>query len=71
MNLEIWFISRSLSQNLALLGLETSRDGLIRKVRIKYRNASENQDRTTIRRVRTIFKIWSEDDLNLENNLTE
>ena len=51
--------------------LETSRDGLIRKVDIKYRNSSEAEDRTTRRSVRTICKIWSEDDYNLQDDLHE
>ena len=51
--------------------LEMSRDNLIRKVVIKYRNASESQDRTTGRNVRTVCKIWSVDDFNLQDDLVE
>ena len=51
--------------------VERSRDGLIRKVDIKYRNASEQQDRTSYRNVRNICKIWSEDDWNLQDDLAE
>ena len=36
-----------------------------------YRNASEHQDRTTRRNVRTVCKIWSEEDWNLQDDLTE
>ena len=52
-------------------GIERSRDNLIRKVDIKYRNASENQDRFTNRSVRKICKIWSETDWNLQDDLAE
>ena len=51
--------------------LEMSRDNLIRKVVIKYRNASESKDRTTRRNVRTVCKIWSVDDFNLQDDLVE
>ena len=51
--------------------LEISRDGLIRKVNIKYRNSTETEDRTTRRSVRNICKIWSEDDYNLQDDLHE
>ena len=42
--------------------IDRSRDNLIRKVTVKYRNASENQDRETERTVRNVVKVWSEDD---------
>ena len=45
--------------------LEENRDDIVRKVIIK-RNASEQQDRTTRRNVRSICKIWSEDDTNIQ-----
>ena len=51
--------------------IEKSRDNVIRKVVIKYRNASEDHDRTTSRSVRSLCKIWSEDDYNLQDNLAE
>ena len=52
--------------------MERSKDGLIRKVTIKYRNASETRDRTTYRRsVRNLCKIWSEHDWNIQDDLTE
>ena len=51
--------------------LERSRDDLIRTVDIKYRNASEQQDRTTNRSVRKVCKIWSEKDWNLQDDLVE
>ena len=51
--------------------IERSRDGLIRKVKINYRNASETEDRTTRRSVRNLCKIWSEDDFNLQDDLGE
>ena len=51
--------------------VERSRDGIIRKLDIKYRNASETQDRTTQRNIRTVCKIWSVDDWNLQDDLAE
>ena len=51
--------------------IERSRDGLIRKVTLKYRNATESQDRTTDRSVRKLCKLWSEDDWNLQDDLAE
>ena len=51
--------------------VDRSRDAVIQKVAIKYRNASEHQDRTTLRNVRTICNIWSEDDWNLHDDLKE
>ena len=51
--------------------LEWSRDEKIRKVTIKYRNATEAQDRTTYRSVRNLCKIWSEDDWNVQDDLAE
>ena len=51
--------------------LEHGDDGLIRKVLIKYRNASESQDRFTPRSIRTVCKLWSEDDWSLLDDLAE
>ena len=51
--------------------IERSRDNLIRKVDIRYRNSSESQDRFTNRSVRKICKIWSETDWNLQDDLAE
>ena len=51
--------------------VEISRDDLIRIVEIKYRNASEGQDRTTRRNVRNVCKIWSEDDWNMQDDMAE
>ena len=51
--------------------LERSRDGLIRKAKIKYRNATESEDITTRRSVRTFCKIWSVEDFNLQDDLME
>ena len=52
-------------------GLERGRDGLIRKAVVKYRNATESQDRETERSVRKLCKLWSEDDWNLQDDLAE
>ena len=54
-----------------IAGIDRSRDGLIRKVTVKYRNASESQDRETDRSVRKLCKLWSEDDWNLQDDLAE
>ena len=51
--------------------VERGRDGIIRKVSVKYRNANELQDRVTERSVRRICKLWSEDDWNLMDDLSE
>ena len=51
--------------------VDRSRDGIVRKLDIKYRNASETQDRTTQRNVRTVCKIWSIDDWNIQDDLAE
>ena len=51
--------------------IDRSRDGLIRKVTVKYRNASESQDRETDRSVRKLCKLWSEDNWNLQDDLAE
>jgi hypothetical protein len=51
--------------------IDRSRDGLIRKVTVKYRNASESEDRETDRSVRKLSKLWSEDDWNLQDDLAE
>ena len=50
---------------LQISAIDRSRDNLIRKVTVKYRNASENQDRETERTVRKLVKLWSENDWNL------
>ena len=52
-------------------GIDRSRDNLIRKVTVKYRNAGENHDRETERTVRKLVKLWSEDDWNLQDDLAE
>ena len=57
---------------LGMIGdVERSRDGIIRKVTIKYRNANESRDRSTYRSVRNLCKIWSEDDWNMQDDLAE
>ena len=51
--------------------LNRSRDGLIRKVVIKYRNSNEDRDRETERSVRTISKLWNCEDGNLQDDFAE
>ena len=48
-----------------------SRDGIIRRVIVKYSNASENIQRTTDRSVRRLIKIHSIDDPDLHCDLRE
>jgi hypothetical protein len=45
------------------------RDGVIRRVIIKYSNSSENEDRTTNRTVRKLVKLYSADDSDLHADL--
>ena len=59
----------NLHQSKLLTEIEPSRDGLVRKAVLKYRNSSEAEDRTTRRNVRNLCKIWSEDDWNLQDDL--
>ena len=54
-----------------IAAVEIGRDNLIRIVEIKYRNASEQQDRTNMRSVRKVCKIWSENDWNIQDDLME
>ena len=51
--------------------LTRGRDELIRVVNIRYRNASENQDRFTERSVRKVVKLWSVEDMDLADDLAE
>ena len=45
------------------------RDGVIRRVILKYRNHSENEDRVTDRSVRKLIKLYSADDPDLQVDL--
>ena len=49
--------------------LVSGRDGLARRAVVKYRNADENCWRTTDRSVRSLVKLWSLDDQNLEEDI--
>ena len=52
--------------------LERSRsDNKVRRVIVKYRNASENFDRKTDRTVRKLVKIFSIDEFQVQDDLTE
>ena len=44
-------------------------DGIIRKIVVTYRNASEGVDRTTTRSVRTLVVIHRVDELNIHQEL--
>ena len=47
------------------------RDGMYRRAIVKYRNANENLDRVTDRGIRSLVKIWSLDDQNVDEDLAE
>ena len=46
-----------------------SRDGVIRRAIVKYRNSGENEDRVTDRSVRKLIKLYSVDDPDLQVDL--
>ena len=48
---------------------EPSEDGVIRKVRVKYRNHNEKVDRVTFRSVRQLVVIHRQDELDLTEEL--
>ena len=48
-----------------------SRDGLIRRVIVKYRNSKEDFDRVTERSARKLIKVWCADDPDLNEDLTK
>ena len=47
------------------------RDGLARRVIVRYKNFKENHHRTTDRSIRSLVKIWSCDDLSIDDDLAE
>ena len=49
--------------------VEVGRDGKVRKVRVKYRNASEKTDRTTYRAVRSLVLIRRADESSIMEEL--
>ena len=49
--------------------IEPSRDGLIRRVVVKYRNSNENIDRFTTRAVRELVMIHPIDEVNIMEEL--
>ena len=51
--------------------LEKDKDGVIRKVQIKYRNSTENQDRFTWRSVRNLIIIHPVDELSITEELAK
>ena len=44
---------------------------MYRRAIVKYRNANENLDRVTDRGIRSLVKIWSLDDQNVDEDLAE
>ena len=53
--------------------MERGRDGLIRAIDIKYQNASENWGhyQVTNRTIRKVVKLWSVEDLHLDEDMAE
>ena len=51
--------------------IERDKDDIIRKVQIKYRNSTENQDRFTGRSVRKLIIIHSVDELSITEELAQ
>ena len=51
--------------------VEKSNDGLIRRAEVRYYNILENKIRFTDRAVRSLVKIFSVDDNNLQKDLHE
>ena len=51
--------------------VEVSRDGLIRKVLVRYRNHSEDTDRTTYRSARSLVVIHPAEEINIIQELGE
>ena len=51
--------------------LVRGRDGLVRRVIVRYQNAKEEFHRLTDRNLRKLVKIWSCDDLNTDEELAE
>ena len=49
--------------------IEVGRDGRVRKVHVRYRNASENVDRITFRSARSIVVIHPVDEINVMQQL--
>ena len=48
-----------------------SKDGIVRRVVVKYTNAGEEFPRFTDRNVRSLVKLWSIDDLSIEEDLAK
>ena len=51
--------------------VERGRDGLIRMVDIRYKNANENQFQVTSRSIRKVVKLWGIEDMHLAEDLAE
>ena len=51
--------------------LVKSRDGMTRRAIVRYKNFKEEFHRVTDRNVRSLIKIWSCDDLNIDDDLAE
>ena len=49
--------------------LVLSRDGLARRAILRYQNAQENFHRVSDRNIRSVVKIWSVDDQNVDEDL--
>ena len=51
--------------------LVKGRDGLSRRAVVKYQNPKENFHRVTDRHIRSLVKVWSVDDQNIDEDLAE
>ena len=51
--------------------LVKSKDGLARRAIVRYKNFKEEFHRVTDRSIRSLVKIWSCDDLNIDDDLAE
>ena len=52
-----------------IIGVEYSKDGIVRKVRVKYQNHNEGTPRETYRSVRNLVLLHSIDDIDLMDEL--
>ena len=51
--------------------IQRDKDGIIRQVKVKYRNSNENQDRFTCRSVRKLIIIHPVDELSIMEELAQ
>ena len=51
--------------------LVLSRDGLARRAILRYQNYKEDFSRVTDRHIRSVVKVWSIDDVNVDEDMAE